>query len=481
MVGEVNDQRSLHTVDNMTARPFTKGMALAALLAANTAVCQNGRWTTYSAKDGLIDGYERILLHMQTRDSALWFFTDKGAQIFKNEAWTIYNEKNGLVENKVAKAFQDSKGRIWLGTYGAGFFDGWGASRAYDGGIAMLDGSTWTQYRVHEGHLKAPYVRAMFEDSKGRIWIASSALGIGLNSRLHPGGLSLFDNGQWVNLNKTDNEPPAKFVKTFFEDAKGRIWFFTDMGSIFSWDGQVFHEPGKEEGYKEGPIHDVRFDSKKHLWIPSWDRVVQFDGDRWIIHGKKQGLDFAHFHGFTVRENGAGEIIVPGMQGLAVYNGAAWKTYRYDHVGPYTPSDIATFSAVFDNSGRLWVYYNSNLGCYADGQWIQEKKKLDARLHVDAKGRLWVPGKKGLERKVDGEWRIETDIRDVYGFVDDKLGNLWILSKDKVHFFDGTAIKEVTTASGIPSTTTSYVTVDLQGNVWMMTDKGLCRFTYDAR
>jgi ligand-binding sensor domain-containing protein len=432
---------------------------------------QEGKWRTFTAADGVFAGEYKIHMSMQARDSAMWFFTNKGVQVFRDSTWTTYTAENGLVEDKVAVAYQDSKGRIWCGTYGAGFFDGWGVSRAYDGGVAMFDGTTWSQF-------KAPYIRAIYEDSKGRIWFASSALAVGMNSKLHPGGLSLYDNGTWVNLDKSEDKPPEKFVKTFYEDARGRIWFFTDMGGIFSWDGASFSEPGKEQGYKEGPIHGVSYDSKRHLWIPSWDRVVQFDGDRWIIHAKKQGLDFAHFHGFTVRENKAGEIIVPGMQGLAVYNGSTWKSIRYDHVGPYSPSDIATFSAVFDDADRLWVYYNSNLGSYANGRWTQEKRKLDARLHVDRKGRLWAPGKKGLEYRVAGAWNSRPDIQDIYGFVEDSRGMLWILGKNKVHCYDGAAIREVTTESGIPSTTTTYCVTDLQGGVWFMTEKGLCRFEH---
>ena len=66
---------------------------------------------------------------------------------------TVYNERNGLPTGEANDVLQTSDGYIWIGSYG---------------GLIRYDGSDFRNYSL-EGILPSSSVRALFEDSSGRL------------------------------------------------------------------------------------------------------------------------------------------------------------------------------------------------------------------------------------------------------------------------------------------------------------------------
>jgi ligand-binding sensor domain-containing protein len=83
-----------------------------------------------------------------------------------------FTTKEDLPSNRVTAIFQDSKGFIWIGT---------------DAGLTMYDGATFKTFTVVDG-LPNPFVTDIIESriTPGTLWIASITKGI---SRYEHGSL----------------------------------------------------------------------------------------------------------------------------------------------------------------------------------------------------------------------------------------------------------------------------------------------------
>lgn len=73
---------------------------------------------------------------------------------------TLYNERNGLPTGEANDVIQTSDGYIWIGSYG---------------GLIRYDGST---FRDFSAMIDASAVRCLYEDSNGRLWIGTNNSGV---------------------------------------------------------------------------------------------------------------------------------------------------------------------------------------------------------------------------------------------------------------------------------------------------------------
>ena len=129
---------------------------------------QNNVWI--GAEQGVIkyDGQHFVKyylpLNSRIRDilvdkkGVIWLGTRLGLCSLKGERAVLYTEKEGLSDVVVTSLLEDSKGRIWVGTY--------------NGGVMTFDGKTFTYYTVKEG-LLSNYVKSMVEDRQGNIWLGT--------------------------------------------------------------------------------------------------------------------------------------------------------------------------------------------------------------------------------------------------------------------------------------------------------------------
>lgn len=75
---------------------------------------------------------------------------------------TVYNENNGLPTGEANTVLQTSDGYVWIGSYG---------------GLIRYDGTAFRNYSM-EGGISSSSVRSLFEDSAGRLWIGTNDAGV---------------------------------------------------------------------------------------------------------------------------------------------------------------------------------------------------------------------------------------------------------------------------------------------------------------
>lgn len=76
---------------------------------------------------------------------------------------TVYNEQNGLPTGEANVVIQTSDGYIWIGSYG---------------GLIRYDGTNFVNYSIEENGITSSSIRSLFEDSKGRLFIGTNDAGV---------------------------------------------------------------------------------------------------------------------------------------------------------------------------------------------------------------------------------------------------------------------------------------------------------------
>ena len=155
---------------------------------------------------------------LEARDGSLWVGTTSGALHFNNGRWTRYTARDGLSDDLVSALFEDSQGAIWLGTV--------------QGGVHRFDGSHFQ--RIPLGAFNAA-VSAIRRDADGTLWIGTEA---GL-VRFRNGAVQILTTKQGLPADRICALIPARgggyWVGTDNGFSRFRDGHFTNFGGSRKW------------------------------------------------------------------------------------------------------------------------------------------------------------------------------------------------------------------------------------------------------
>lgn len=177
-----------------------------------------------------------------------------------------YTEEDGLPSSQIYELLSDKQGYIWIGTInGLARFDGYEFKRFYN------DPADSTS-------IKGLNVWTLFEDSKGRIWVACG-----------PSILNVYDPSTKVfkQLSYTHLVPHQENIElgiiTITEDSKGRIYLgvTTNYGEPINT-GLLFIDPGKSEierftGVETKNIYGSAKDADDNIWMLARSGLIRID------------------------------------------------------------------------------------------------------------------------------------------------------------------------------------------------------------
>lgn len=196
---------------------------------------QNGQWTSYQ------DPPRTLYINTIKVTSAgeRWFgtegqgfYVDVGSGFFQVYSPSFVNV-NAIEE--------DGAGNIWIGT---------------DNGLLKWDGAGYSLFTTSNG-LPANEVKALFFDSKLRLWIGTT----GGNT------VSWIDAGNTLHQVTLFNGPYGVYPRDIFEDRKGDIWFATWFDGLIRFDGIVAHSYKEYNGFFENDINAVAADRTGNVWF----------------------------------------------------------------------------------------------------------------------------------------------------------------------------------------------------------------------
>ncbi|WP_081610425.1 sensor histidine kinase [Mariniradius saccharolyticus] len=191
----------------------------------------------------------------------------------KNLTW--YTEKDGLPGTQVNKIIVDRFGYVWIGTInGLARYDGYSFKRFY-------------QNPNDPGSIKGLVVWSIFEDSKGRIWVGSQA---GVLNLYHPSTQS-FRNFTYGDLFDSEANVEAGIVD-IVEDKSGRIFFGLTSTYGESITSTVLYFDEKEEKLKNVPaskgltinnVKSMAADSEGGIWVSCWSGLHKLDSSGTLV------------------------------------------------------------------------------------------------------------------------------------------------------------------------------------------------------
>ncbi len=164
----------------------------------------------------------------------IWVGHFNGATCLVNER-PVKTILNGI---RVRAFCADSKGNLWIGTWGSGLYKD--------------DGKTLTNYTVKSGDLPQDYIHDIFEDSKGNIWLGTGA------------GLVKYDSYRFQTFMNKDF--CNSYIGAIREDRNGRIWFYTDL-CVMRYDGATYTSFDQDDGLASNTVFLIEFDAEGRLWI----------------------------------------------------------------------------------------------------------------------------------------------------------------------------------------------------------------------
>ena len=301
---------------------------------------------------------------LRDRDGGLWIGTASQGLLHLHEGRTDrFMRSDGLSGDFVRSLFEDREGNIWVAT---------------NDGLDRFRELAVPTVSVSQG-LSRSEVWSVLGARDGSVWIASRD------------GLHRWKDGRFTRY------PPGAGLGnnpgSLFEDQRGRIWTSTSRGLAYFSEGKftpVTREPS-------GQVHSITEDSGGRLWFSE-----DFEGSQSI--GSLEG----------------GEVhrIPRDRLGLE----ASTNTL--------SPDDLR---------GGLWIGGRNVLAYFKDGTLQESFTTVDGRrfgdvsgIYSDAEGTLWAAADAGLLRLRDGRLTMLTSANGlpcappVWWVTEDHDGSLWL-------------------------------------------------------
>jgi signal transduction histidine kinase/ligand-binding sensor domain-containing protein len=364
------------------------------------------------------------------RDGALWVAYSNGLIEQRKDGASTRFANSG--SGQTSRLYEDPQGGIW----------------AIQGKrITKLQNGRFETVPVEAGARDLGNVYALCMDREGGVWL-------GLQSN----GLARLRTRQLSTISAEDGLPDDR-TRAVFEDSRGDLWIGTADGLARYREGRftAWVEAG---GSRLGDVRSIAEDAGGQIWISSGKQLMTLRDGRpvpapnWVSSAEIE----------VIYKDSAGSLwIGTDGAGLFQYSAGRFRNYRTDD--GLGSNQIRAIMA--DRTGALWIStFGSGLTKYANGRFsiVGTNNGLAGdrvvAIHEDEEGALWFATRRGLSRLKDGAfftWTSQsglfTDL--VYAVVDDGQGNFWFssalglfkVSKEELRRFAAGTLKKVTSVA----------------------------------
>jgi signal transduction histidine kinase/ligand-binding sensor domain-containing protein len=306
-----------------------------------------------------------------------------------------YTEKDGLPGTQVNKVIVDQFGYVWIGTInGLARYDGYNFKRFY-------------QNPNDPGSIKGLVVWSLFEDSKGRIWVGSQP---GVLNLYNPSTQS-FRNFTFGDLFDSEVNIEVGIVD-IVEDKSGRIFFGLTSNYGETITSTVLYFDEKEEKLKNVPaskglninnVKSMAADSEGGVWVSCYSGLYKLDSSGTLVNFNLQPDPGSVFlsNEFDTQLRGDDYGNVWGVSNLGRLFQIDVGTNRLEIVA--AASDLGDYffnNLVIDSSGTIWM--GTDRGIFKFDPKTKEMIGLDDTesrdyqysqvntLSLDSFGSLWI-------------------------------------------------------------------------------------------
>ncbi|MFT4924653.1 MAG: signal transduction histidine kinase/ligand-binding sensor domain-containing protein [Phenylobacterium sp.] len=480
----------------------------------------------FSLDDGLSQAAVSDIF--QDRDGFLWFATQDGLNRYDGYTFKVFRhdpqDQYSISNNTIRTLFEDSKGRLWIGTNG--------------GGLNRYD--ALTERFVHFSHdasdptsLSSNDVRSIAEDAQGNLWVGTFG-----------GGLNRFDGESAIfeHFRHNDSDPDSVShdrILSLHRDSKGTLWVGTSGGldylkvdrlegesksqsAVF---GHYRHDPQDPSSLSHRAVLVIYEDSAGSLWLGTPVGLNRFDANTESFsrfqHQASDSKSLSHNFVRSIYEDNSETLWVGtwggGLSKLAksqqkLGNSGNFTHFQHDPVDSHSLSNNYVLSILQDSRGILWFGTSGGGINKVDTQkqlfghfkqQVSDPHSLSGNsvvaIHKDSKGALWVGADNSGLNKYDEVSQAFTHFRydstdpnslshdTVVAIYEDNQARLWIgtdgggldlyQSGEFSHFSH-----EATDPDSLSHNEINVILQDSKGTLWIGTDgSGLDKMIGEGR
>lgn len=383
--------------------------------------------------------------------------------------------------------FEDSRKRLWVGTWG--------------GGINRYDRRTDRFIQYNQRGYDDSVAKCIYEDSTGVIWVGSKSRGI---YRYDETSESFINAGQGLS---------NSYITSIYEDRGGVLWVGTLSGGVNTFNRNAMrhvirhytHNPGQAISLTNPVVWALEEDSEGRLLVGTDDGISRIDfRQQTVTHGLREIKDSVR----SVMADHSGSVwagtLNSGLFQLKKDLTPARQFRKGNTAGSL--SDDTVLCIYKDRGKHLWVGTWDGLNRFdrTKESFVQYKNRPDdpkslshdvARTILrDRHGRLWVGTNSGLNAYDESLNRFLVYNNDpanpkslsndtVRCIHESRNGALWIGTSGGLNLYDRnsdsfTVLRE---RHGLLNDTIYGILEDDEGHVWLSTNKGLSRFDPRSR
>ncbi|MCM1054461.1 MAG: HD domain-containing protein [Bacteroides sp.] len=310
----------------------------------------------------------------------------------ENRIIYIFDDSNGLPTGEANTVIQTAEGYVWIGSYG---------------GLIRYDGTTFHNYSEN-GVFPSSSIRALFQDSGGRLWI-------GTNDQ----GVFYYENDSFVQLTYEDN---ASFlsIRSFAEGKNGEVYVGATSGLAKAEGGALV----RASDTIASTVYNIAVDSNGVVWACIDDGMAELIKDGETI-GSFDSSKYLKASMYCLGGTESGDVLLGTSENYLYRVKLLDENYTdssFDFA-EYTTGDISTANWVTeDPKGNLWAAAQNGLG-YADasGEWhtINSEHTASSRtVCFDYEGNVWAASSSyGVIHIVDSLYsnpNAAADISDIF-------------------------------------------------------------------
>ncbi|MCH2233806.1 MAG: SpoIIE family protein phosphatase [Crocinitomicaceae bacterium] len=382
----------------------------------------------------------------------LWIATwGNGVVRFDGFHFYFYDVNWGLRSNYVWNILEDKNGHYWFGT------DGYG--------LHYYDGDGLVLYNNTDG-LTSDLIYRLYEDSKGILWIATD------------NGLNYFDGKHFYSLDMSDGLP-SDFITSIYEDSENRLWIGTDNGACYIKDEKIYPF-GRKEGLNATKVAAIYEDNQQNIWFGTeGEGVIQFDGYSFFQFTVDQG--FVSDYVNDIISDNFGNVWFGTEEGVCMFN--RMEFVHFSEKEGISHNLVRTM--LQDSDGNLWFgTFGGGLNKFNENSFENFSKNRGLKAPIvrsitqDRNGDIWLAHNSGLSQMKDKEiihYDVESGLSSDIArcVIIDSKGGIWIgMNSSGASYFDGKKFTHYDSESGLSSNQILCVYEDRDSNVWFGTGNG---------